>query len=651
MNFSVQALISLIVWIKENMEPYNEKHKQFVQSLATIFTNLLKPFEKPLEISENYSMLVFKLCYAIANTFPGQLKRNIKKIKNAVLEKILRNDSSESCKLLAIKVLVKLCNCGTNLKEEAKFLFNDTLNSIQILINLQKPRKINENVEFDQSIFHTILFEIHNKESMPSKITLKHETNCYVALAKLRNFLMILRQILTKSSENAILYLDLGKSIKTLIEILKIKHQNPNITGEYVNGMQSQDFNYFLDLAKCEIIGFLAEFISQFGQNLYSFLSYLLKSIREIYSISENNQPNSEIFISLLQLLKIILSQYGASCYDLITEILFVCEPNIFKNLLSSFRDLIERYDNSVIKKDAKFFMSAEFRGSRKQEKRIAQKKKKVENIAELAGIEIIETNLLEKKICVMCEVIQKYISECQLLILKENRASIENTIFSILDLSYIYTFAEFPDNIKITILDCAYNLIKYPSNLGIHYTKETHRFASVFLNYVQKARSNELFSNSIIHEKLNFYISALNLQVSETTITGPGRRFQEGEIISYREMILQQNKKLVESVIGSNKQISKEIQTNPIEIKEEIKIPEQKIEPLPSQAQPEILQIPKIPEKNEEIKKIVPQAEIIEKKPSEIKMVSEIKKEEKVEIISESEENSEIQMPEIKFD
>jgi hypothetical protein len=58
----------------------------------------------------------------------------------------------------------------------------------------------------------------------------------------------------------------------------------------------------------------------------------------------------------MLTFLRVGLATYGTSYYDVATDIIFVLDPTLAKSLLTDLRDLIERFDRSIFKKEERYF-------------------------------------------------------------------------------------------------------------------------------------------------------------------------------------------------------------------------------------------------------------------------------------------------------
>lgn len=83
---AINAYVNLIVWLKQSTELYNEKHKACLQSIGPNYGLILKVIEKEEDedkkIADNgFTIATIKLAYVIGITFPGQIKRYIKKLK------------------------------------------------------------------------------------------------------------------------------------------------------------------------------------------------------------------------------------------------------------------------------------------------------------------------------------------------------------------------------------------------------------------------------------------------------------------------------------------------------------------------------------------------------------------------------------------
>jgi len=558
--FSICGFNSLIEWMGENIEPYNEKHKNFIQSLSISFGILLKSVEGLDVETEIYNVnadLVLKVAYAIACNFPGQLKKYIKRIKTIIIRLIAKE--SVTLRNLAIKVLAKLCDCGSNTKEEARILFNDTIKALSFFMNSLKPRTISEVVTIEIEEFRTCLLEglIDNVHK-----SLKSTTNPYKWL---RTLIDVIRQVLWHNS-NEILIINLELLLTTCFDIINSKQRNPDVTKSFIYGLSVIEYNLFLNASKCEILCLLIDFIKAYSTSLYPNLNFILTASSTAYSLTENiNDVN--VWQYVLQLIITLLRVYGFSAYDLTTSVIFLAKPNLLKNLLSDLRELVERCDKSVIKKDSKFFTSTEVRGHRQR------KKKKVDAIYIFAKSEI-ETAELIHNISSTLLLLKEYVERCQVIITKEHRASIEAIVLSVMELSYINTFVEFPLDVKELIFDLVCAMILFP---GVA-KAPSEQLLLQFTHFIGKAKESD--------DQLNLekYTVAIQGTISEMSSGG-------GEMISYKELIIEQNRRMLEGFLGV-KANSVETQTEAIVLpktiiasetlydKEGVKIHLKKIEP-----------------------------------------------------------------------
>eukprot|EP01022_Parablepharisma_sp_SALTPOND_P012967 TRINITY_DN168_c0_g1_i2.p1 TRINITY_DN168_c0_g1~~TRINITY_DN168_c0_g1_i2.p1 ORF type:complete len:787 (-),score=74.75 TRINITY_DN168_c0_g1_i2:3322-5682(-) len=631
--------------MKANIEPYNEKHKNFVQSLSLTFGTLLKSLDN-IDQEDKYmesAALILKLAYIIAWSFPGQLKRHIKRIKAVVVKAIIKGPIQLSD--LGIKVLGKLCNCGTNVKEEAKLLVDDMVNSLKLFVAAQKPRTITDLVEVDPPVFHTFLLEdLLGKDKIQGKQTLDSDT--HTANRRVQVFLEVIKRVLWHTSDTVV-SVNLYNVLKVCFEILKSRHQSPDKTKEFIHGLSIPEYNLFLDLTKSEVLNFLTSCLQSYGTSLYSSLSFILKSMREAYILSENTS-NSYLWQGMLQLLTTLIKTYGASCYDLVTEVLFIAEPNVFKALLADFRELIERYDKSVIKKGEKFFTSTEFRGTRKH------KKKKLEPGTYTSSKAETETEEIEGNVEAVMKLLKEYVERCHIFIKKEHRATIEAVVINIMDLSYIHTFVEFPINTKRDVLNLVHSLIAFPGTIKPLALKERHQLVSAFMHFLQKAKECEHFPELRIDQ----YIVTIQQLTGEIPIVGVGRKTQEGEAISYKELVVAQNKKMLDTFLG-NKTGSVGIQT------EEIAKEEKKTEVIVEKERIPLEEANVLPQKeanfiggDQEIMmrkgatEVVKETEQIETTPlpQPENKPEETKKELDIADIDEDNEEDSMEIPEIKF-
>eukprot|EP00826_Nyctotherus_ovalis_P055720 TRINITY_DN7429_c0_g2_i8.p1 TRINITY_DN7429_c0_g2~~TRINITY_DN7429_c0_g2_i8.p1 ORF type:complete len:509 (+),score=64.92 TRINITY_DN7429_c0_g2_i8:394-1920(+) len=401
-------------------------------------------------------------------------------------------------------------------------------------MNSQRPRTISELVTIDTEDFHTFLVEELTDKEQANK-SLKATGNPYKWAKILTD---VLKQVLWNNS-NEILPLNLRLLLTSCFSIINSKHQSPDVSKSYIYGLSVIEYNLFLDSSKCEILCLLNSFIASYGSSFYPDLNFILTSSSTAYSLAEN-VGNASVWQSILCLFVTLLKTYGLSAYDLTTNVLFLAKPNLLKHLLGSLRELIERCDKSVIKKDSKFFTSTEVRGRRQR------KQKRLETTYIFAKSDI-ETSELIHNITSILLLAREYVERCQVLVSKEHRAWIEAVILSIMELSYINTFVELPLRVKEQIFELATALVLFPGTAKA----PTNQLLLQLTHFLEKAKeSGELDTNRYIVAVQG----AINIEAST----------RSAEIISYKELVVEQNRKLLESFLG-NKVNSIEVQTEAI--------------------------------------------------------------------------------------
>ncbi len=259
-------------------------------------------------------------------------------------------------------MLAKLCCCGTSAKDEMRLLLRDVVESTKLLMTAQRPRVISDLVLYDPSGFHTGLLEdCIAKDKVQGKSVVQQERNAQCALRRARAFISLIKQIVWGTS-NAMVPFDLKFLWKLVSEIMALRTMGPDYSQEFINGLPSAEYNLFLTETKLELLSFATALIQRSGSSLYSVLGTILSTVRSAYSdnsyplITSAYRKNPLVWTGLIGLVRTGLTVFGASFFDLATDVLFVLEPDVPRTLLGDFRELIERYDRSVVKKGEKYF-------------------------------------------------------------------------------------------------------------------------------------------------------------------------------------------------------------------------------------------------------------------------------------------------------
>eukprot|EP00831_Metopus_contortus_P066826 TRINITY_DN59607_c0_g1_i1.p1 TRINITY_DN59607_c0_g1~~TRINITY_DN59607_c0_g1_i1.p1 ORF type:complete len:254 (-),score=50.62 TRINITY_DN59607_c0_g1_i1:66-827(-) len=131
-------------------------------------------------------------------------------------------------------------------------------------------------------------------------------------------------------------------------------------------------------------------------------------------------------------------------------------------------------------------------------------------------------------------------------LLKKEQRVILEIICLNMMELSYFYTFKELPEKIKLLILEIGDALAVCPSELP-----EKRMFVIAFRNFIDQALKCD--GTAEIREKATYFKLSLRKFIGKFSY--PKNSLAESEpAVSYYSIILEENKKLLESFFASKK-------------------------------------------------------------------------------------------------
>ena len=76
--------------------------------------------------------------------------------------------------------------------------------------------------------------------------------------------------------------------------------------------------------------------------------------------------------------------------------------------------------------------------------------------------------------------------------------------MLSIMELSYIHTFHEFPDNVKLELMEVMYSIVTYAGAIPITLVAERKHLLNNFAHFLLKAKEAEI-GHKALQERINY--------------------------------------------------------------------------------------------------------------------------------------------------